>query len=151
MRYTKYKRKVNKNGETQEKYMAKLVLESPVTLEAMAKKIEKQTAATEADVLLVLKALEKNISESLTQGHSVKLGILGSFYPTINAKTVDKSDDVLLKTIKRVSCIFRPSKELRIELGNASLKAVDNEIRVPRERKINEGKDVKKRKKLYKR
>lgn len=40
MRYTKYKRKVNKNGETQEKYMAKLVLESPVTLEAMAKRLK---------------------------------------------------------------------------------------------------------------
>ncbi|MBP3254592.1 MAG: HU family DNA-binding protein [Bacteroidales bacterium] len=151
MRYKKFKRKINDNGKVVEKYMAKLHLESPVDLNEIAKRIEIQTTASEADVHLVLLALEKNIKLLLAEGHSVKLGHLGSFYPTLNARTVDSPEDITPQTIYRISCNFKPCKELRSELGDAKLNLLDNEIYMPRERTATDPENVKKRKKPYKR
>lgn len=151
MRYKKLKRKINNNGRIEEKYMAKIHLENPIDINEIAKKIEMQTTASEADVILVLIALEKNIKSYLSQGHCVKLGHLGSFYPTLNAKTVDTPEEITVQTIHRVSCNFIPSKELRQELGNAKLKLLDNNIYLPRPINENTKGTGKKRTKPYKR
>lgn len=151
MRYYKFKRKVSSKGEVKERVMAKLMLETPVTLDEIATAIQQQTAASEGDVLLVLNAIEQNVERYLVQGRAVKLGILGSFYPTINAKSVDDAKDVTPATITRVSCLFRPSKRLRTALGNAKLELADKDIIPAKPNRYADKEPEKKRKKIYKR
>ncbi|MGP1514782.1 MAG: HU family DNA-binding protein [Bacteroidales bacterium] len=110
-----YKSKIKRycNGETKQKYMVKMYVQQAVDFDTIAERISKGSSATVGDVYMVLQQLEKEIMYCLELGQPVKLGRLGSFFPRITVKSVDTKEEVNMKTIKKFSCAFKPSKYMK--------------------------------------
>ena len=101
------------------KYYAKVAPVSPVYVNDIAARISKTCTVTEHDVKAVLSALQEQVIYSLSDGHSVRLGDLGSFRPTIACKGMDKAEDLTVRNIKKVRVKFTPSATLEKELSPA--------------------------------
>ncbi len=103
-------------------YYPVAVVTSPLTLQDVAEEIEKYCMLTVPDIISVVTALESSIVSHLSQGHSVRLGYLGSFRPTIAAKQTRSSrEEVKASDIKRVRCRFTPSAAFRKTLSKDRL------------------------------
>ena len=106
------KTKMNVNG----KWYAKSVLVmSPVSTEQVAKRIAAESTVSPADVRAVLTALGGVMGDYMSQGRSVKLDGVGSFYFTaVTSKNgVDKPEDVNATLIRGVRVRFIPETRYR--------------------------------------
>ena len=106
------KTKMNVNG----KWYAKSVLVmSPVSTEQVAKRIAVESTVSPADVRAVLTALGGVMGDYMSQGRSVKLDGVGSFYFTaVTSKNgVDKPEDVNATLIRGVRVRFIPETRYR--------------------------------------
>ena len=104
--------KMNVNG----KWYAKSVLVmSPVSTEQVAKRIAVESTVSPADVRAVLTALGGVMGDYMSQGRSVKLDGVGSFYFTaVTSKNgVDKPEDVNATLIRGVRVRFIPETRYR--------------------------------------
>ena len=104
--------KMNVNG----KWYAKSVLVmSPVSTEQVAKRIAAESTVSPADVRAVLTALGGVMDDYMSQGRSVKLDGVGSFYFTaVTSKNgVDKPEDVNATLIRGVRVRFIPETRYR--------------------------------------
>ncbi|MDY4030279.1 MAG: DNA-binding protein, partial [Alloprevotella sp.] len=72
----------------------------------------KTCTVTEHDVKAVLSALQEQVIYSLSDGHSVRLGDLGSFRPTLSVYTFDTPEEVTAAGIKHVRTRFTPGTRL---------------------------------------
>ena len=84
----------------------------PVELGDIAARIERTSTVSSADIKAVLDALQYEVREQIKAGHSVRLGDLGSFRPTIACRGMDKAEDLTVRNIKRVRVKFTPSATL---------------------------------------
>lgn len=103
---------MNVNG----KWYAKSVLVmSPVSTEQVAKRIAAESTVSPADVRAVLTALGGVMGDYMSQGRSVKLDGVGSFYFTaVTSKNgVDKPEDVNATLIRGVRVRFIPETRYR--------------------------------------
>ena len=91
----------------------------PVELGDIAARIERTSTVSSADIKAVLDALQYEVREQIKAGHSVRLGDLGSFRPTIACRGMDKAEDLSVRNIKRVRVQFTPSATLEKELSPA--------------------------------
>ena len=91
----------------------------PVELGDIAARIERTSTVSSADIKAVLDALQYEVREQIKAGHSVRLGDLGSFRPTIACKGMDKAEDLTVRNIKKVRVKFTPSATLEKELSPA--------------------------------
>ena len=91
----------------------------PVELGDIAARIERTSTVSSADIKAVLDALQYEVREQIKAGHSVRLGDLGSFRPTIACRGMDKAEDLTVRNIKRVRVQFTPSATLEKELSPA--------------------------------
>lgn len=123
--YVKVKRNITVGTNAGEKFLARIYRSQDVELEQIASDIADSTTVSEADVVATLKALEKHIVKYVQNGSAVKLGVLGSFIPSITAKAQESADLVDNTTIKRISCRFYPSVKFKYELSKASLSEKD--------------------------
>lgn len=98
------------------KYYAHPATPTPVSLSAIARRIEKRSTVSSADVKAVLDALQYEVMEDLKQGKSVRLGDLGSFRITLNGLGAETPEDFNTSYIKRVKVVFTPSSEMKKEL-----------------------------------
>lgn len=98
----------------------------PVRLSTVAEQIERQCTVSMPDIKAVLNALEYVVIASLRNGQSVRLGDLGSFRPTLSAKSVEVAKDCDGSLIQRARCRFTPSSLMNRSLAkdNISLKMV---------------------------
>ena len=106
-------------------YFPIIVQSGTLTLSEVASRIAKRSTMHTADIKAVLSALEQTVGDALTSGHSVRLGDLGSFRPTINAaKSREHLEDVTADDIKAVRVRFTPAPALtrRLLPGNVQLK-----------------------------
>lgn len=94
------------------KYYAKVAPVSPVYVNDIAARISKTCTVTEHDVKAVLSALQEQVIYSLSDGHSVRLGDLGSFRPTLSVYTFDTPEEVTAAGIKHVRTRFTPGTRL---------------------------------------
>ncbi|MBF1631768.1 MAG: HU family DNA-binding protein [Prevotella sp.] len=104
--------KMNVNG----KWYAKSVLVmSPISTEQVAKRIAAESTVSPADVRAVLTALGGVMGDYMSQGRSVKLDGVGSFYFTaVTSKNgVDKPEDVNATLIRGVRVRFIPEPRYR--------------------------------------
>ncbi len=98
------------------------VVTSALTLQDVAKEVEKYCSLTVPDIISVVTALEDSIVSHLAQGHTVRLGYLGSFRPTIASKqTRTAKEDVKASDIKRIRCRFTPTSALNKTLSKDRL------------------------------
>ena len=129
IRFFKLKRLVFNQGVTEVRYHPKMHPEVTVGFEELAEMIEKKSTMSRGDVLGVLAELETTACYMLEKGHPVRLGILGTFYPSIETKSVDSPEKVTSKLIKRFKVIFKPSKYLRDRFLNVDFVLEDNVVR----------------------
>ena len=108
--YKKTKMKVNGKW-----YPKSVLVMSPVTTEQVAKRIAAESTVSPADVRAVLTALGGVMGDYMSQGRSVKLDGVGSFYFTaVTTKNgVDKEEDVNATLIRGVRVRFIPETRYR--------------------------------------
>lgn len=85
---------------------------TPITIDTITQRIEKRTTVSSADAKAVLDALEYEIKEALIEGHSVRLGDLGTFRVTIQGEGALNRADHTAKNISHLKCVFKPSVRL---------------------------------------
>jgi len=129
IKYFKFKRKIFLNGELQEKYLPKIQIETPIGFEQMAEMIEKKSTVSRGDIMGVLSELEVTSCWMLENGNPVTLGIFGTFYPSIEAMTVDSPEKVTSKLIKRFRVIFKPSAYFKKRFKDVEFVLGDNKVR----------------------
>lgn len=135
IKYFKLKRKIVINSTVEERYVPQMQVESPVGFEQIAEMIEKSSTVARGDILGVLAQLETNSFFMLENGHPVNLGLLGTFYPTIETESTDSAEGVTTKLIKRFKILFKPSSYLKNRLKKVSFVLGDNKVREVKSRK----------------
>lgn len=73
--YRRLKRIITKNGEKEEKYIAKCVLQSTVSFQDVAEYISHNSTMTEGEVYLALQQLEDCLEAFILNGTKVKLDV----------------------------------------------------------------------------
>ena len=131
----KYKIKVNINGSSQEKYVARMQVGEKIDFERIAEMIEKRSTVSNSDILAVLSELETVMCWVMEEGHPVTLGLLGTFYPSMTAKACDNPKDVTKDTITKFKCIFKPSKYLKKKFKEVEFVLDDNEVHTVKSKK----------------
>ena len=108
--YKKAKMKVNGKW-----YPKSVLVVSPATTEQVAKRIAVESTVSPADVRAVLTALGGVMGDYMSQGRSVKLDGIGSFYFTAvtTSNGVDKPEDVNATLIRGVRVRFLPETRYR--------------------------------------
>lgn len=114
--YKKVQKKVN-----QKWYPQSVTVGKPVTTDEIARRLAEISTVSPADTYAVLKALGGVMGDYMSQGRSVKLDGLGSFYYTANAsgQGVDSADEVNARQITGVRVRFIP--ESRRKGGDTSM------------------------------
>lgn len=93
-----------------------------VPTKLLMKDIERMCTLTEADVHSFAEALRKVLSDALVDGHSVHLGTLGLFWPTMAAvKGQVSADNVDDEVVKKLRCRFRPAPSLKARIARKDL------------------------------
>lgn len=126
--YVKVKRTINVGDNPGEKFLARIYRGQDVEIDQIASEISEATTVTHPDVLACLKALEFHIVKYISAGQAVKLGLLGSFIPSISAKAVATPDEVTAESIKRARCRFYPSVQFKNSLNKCQFKLADLNI-----------------------
>ena len=129
IKYFKVLRQIFAHGILKNQYVARIQTETNFTLEMLAEMIEKKSSMSRGDIMGVLAELETTICWMLENGHPVTLGILGTFYPSVEVMSVDTPEEVTVKTILRFKTIFKPSKYLKKRFKNVEFVLGDNKVR----------------------
>ena len=125
----KVKRNIFLGDNPGERYLARLYRNQDVDLDSIAESISNSTTISYADVLAVLKSLEFEISRNILNGSAVKLGYLGSFIPSIKAKSQLDVDKVDANTITRFSCRFYPSQKFKHTLKTVKFQETNLDVK----------------------
>lgn len=119
----KYKILPRKNPQdlvAPEKFYATAVSNGETDMEALAEMIAYQSTLTDTDCYAVLRALERNIVQELSQGRIVRLDTLGNFQISLSAEGQNSPEEVSANNIIKSRILFRPGKKLRQLLTNLS-------------------------------
>lgn len=129
IKFFKFKRIVNVNGESKVKYVARIQLQPVVGFDQIAELVERKSTMSRGDILGVLAEIETAVLWMVENGHPVKLNLLGSYFPSIEAEAVDSPEEVSAKTIKRFKCIYKPSIYLKKRFKDVDFSLVDNVVK----------------------
>lgn len=129
IKYVTVKRNILLGNNPGERYVARLFRGQDVDLDSIAGSISNSTTISYADVLAVLKALEMEISNTILNGSAVKLGFLGTFSPTIRAKSQEEAEKVDASTITRFTCRFLPSSSFKRTLTKVKYQEADLKVK----------------------
>lgn len=91
-------------------YPKSVLVGSPITTKQVAERLARESTVSLADVYAVLMALGGVLGDYMSQGRSVKLDGIGTFYftATANKNGVAKEEDVSAKQINGVRVRFIP-------------------------------------------
>ena len=91
-------------------YPKSVLVGTPVTTKQVAERLARESTVSLADVYAVLLSLGSVLGDYMSQGRSVKLDAIGSFYftATANKNGVAKEEDVSAKQINGVRVRFIP-------------------------------------------
>lgn len=110
------------------KYYAQAASPDTVTLNDIADRIEKRSTASSADVKAVFDALVYELTQSLTEGHSVRLGDLGTFSCTLRSEGTATEDAFTADKIESIHVRWTlPTKlknALDVKKGSVTFKKV---------------------------
>ncbi len=128
IRFSSQPRKNTKTGEL--KYYPTIITSTPVKLREVVQQIEKYCTLSDADIEAVLLSLEEVVATLLKQGRTVRLGVLGSFRPTLAVEQSQSSEEeVKASDVSHVRCRFTPSSTLRrsLQVKELSFQKVERE------------------------
>ena len=135
VKYHKQKRIIVVNSINEERFVPKMQLEAPVGFEQIAEMIEKKSTMSRGDIMGVLAELEITTCFMLENGHPVTLGLMGTFYPSIETESALRAEDVTSRLIKRFKILFKPSTYLKKRFKHVGFVLGDNNIREVKPRK----------------
>ena len=95
------------------KYYAAPTYNVPIPVRELKKEIARFTTVSGPDIGAVIDALLEIIPVLLKRGHWIRLGDLGTFYPTIVSEGKDTDDEITSSSIRKVRVRFRTGKWLR--------------------------------------
>ena len=108
-------------------YSPQSVLDGYVGVDQLAEEISDSCTVNEADVVAVLRALQKHMYSHLRQGRSVRLGDVGSFRPSVYGKSAPTAEGVTADNIQGVHIRFRPSAWLTGKKGEYRFMRISSE------------------------
>ncbi|MFA6806292.1 MAG: HU family DNA-binding protein [Bacteroidales bacterium] len=111
------------------KFLARIFRGQIISQKVIAKEIADKSSLSVGDVYNVLESLREQIGLHLSQGHSVKLNLLGTFYSSIKAKAQETKEDVKSTSIENVFVGFLATKDLITVVRAAGLKYLDTNIK----------------------
>ena len=85
----------------------------------VARQLSEETTMTPKEAEFSIHQFEKILIRNLLNGHTVKVGELGSFSLTINSTGCDAAEDVSVDCIKNVNLNFRPSERIKQAVNSA--------------------------------
>ena len=89
------------------------------TFAELAEQATAETTVTRADCEAVVRAVLDIAKRQLLAGNMIDLGDIGTIYPTLQSKGMDKVEDVSASVITGVRLRFRPTFEFSAEMGKA--------------------------------
>ena len=89
-------------------YARSVLLGNPISTDQVADRIARESTVAQADVVAVLKSLSGVMGDYMSQGRSVQLDGIGTFYFSATSKSVDKPEDVSVNLIQGIKVRFRP-------------------------------------------
>jgi len=108
--YEIVKRKVFK----EEKWLIALRRHKKRSLKETTEAVALQTTSSPADIEGLLQAYLEQIRYHVLNGESVNIKGLGTFYPKVSSKMVDKAEEATVKNcVRSVTIGFRPCTELK--------------------------------------
>ncbi len=111
------------------KFLARIFREKPVTQDTIAKSISDRSSLSIGDVYSVFQGLKEEIAKYLSEGKTIKIEFLGTFYPSIKAIAKESIEEVKSTTIETVNIRFLPSKELIGIVRAAGVKYINIDIK----------------------
>lgn len=114
----KYNLMEGKNPRTEEPMF--YAMAAPVTtikLEGLAEEISQECTVTAHDIRAVISAMEEKIITHLQNGQSIRLGLLGSFCPTIRSRSPRTPLEFSNSNITGIGATFRPSSTMKYKLS----------------------------------
>lgn len=112
-----------KNPLTKEvKYYAQAIPAAPLTLNEIAERIEKRSTLSSADIKGAFDALQFELIQALQEGHSVRLGDLGSFHITLQSKGAATEGEFSADQIKNVAIHWRRPTKMQEEFRTTNSK-----------------------------
>ena len=84
-----------------------------VTFEELAYQAAGQCTVKEADCYGVIKALEHNVKDALSQGKIVRFGTIGSFQISISSHGAETKEELSVKSVKQRRVLFRPDRRMK--------------------------------------
>ena len=142
--FKKMLKKINKKW-----YPQSVLVGSPVTTAQVAKRLAAESTVSPADVAAVLTSLGPVMADYMSQGRSVKLDGIGSFYFTaVSAKGgVDAAEKVSANQIVGVRVRFNPETHFTKNGSGTGKHATRGLTDTPIEREEWKGEEKKKKKK----
>jgi predicted histone-like DNA-binding protein len=107
------------------KHYAAIVYDGEVTIDELAKEIEKFSALSEPDIIGVIVALENVIQTKLSEAKIIRLEKLGTFYPSISSEGKETKEEVGAHAIKKVGVNYRPGARMLLAMQAAGFKKVE--------------------------
>jgi predicted histone-like DNA-binding protein len=124
-----YEVKERKNPQTPGvpgKYYPAVVRTQTITFNALTKEIAARSTVSKADAAAVLYSLEELIIEHLKNSNGVRLGSLGTIYPTLTGKGAPSVAEFNAgEHIDGVRVRFLPAKALKDEVQNTDFRKVE--------------------------
>ncbi len=120
MKYSIVARKNPRDNTAPQKYYPQAQSAGVADFKSIARRIQKNTGQSYADVTGVLAALEDALPEELLAGKIVRLGSLGSFYTTYKTVPGDAPEDVNATNILETRIRYRPDRSLLSEVNNGA-------------------------------
>lgn len=105
--------KIPGNGNL--KYYVQSAPQKPVDINTLADRIEKRSTVAKPDVLAVLNALKYEMTQSLAEGRTVRLGSIGSFYTRLKSNGAETQEECWKQganLVKHITACFQRSREL---------------------------------------
>ena len=129
IKYFKQKRIIPVNGSLEERYVARIRIETVVDNEKIAELIEKNSSLSRGDIMSTLMELQTVLAWMLEEGHPVRLKGFGTFYPAAESKSVKNPNEITEKSFTRFRCLFKPDGYLKTRFRHVKYSLIDNEVR----------------------
>lgn len=121
------------------KYYGQMIAPQTVTLDTIASSIAARNTLTRPDILAVLAALQEEVISHLQQGHSVRLGDLGSMRASLSCTGALAKDTFTSKNIMRVKVVFYASPAIKYALQPSHPDVSFEKVAAPAVEVIKEG------------
>ena len=103
-------------------YYAKVRLKKTVSFRDLVRKISSFSTVNPPDVMAVMESLIHIVPELMKEGAIVRMGELGSFYPSIKSQGYKSKEEVSSKGISTTRIRFRPGRLIREEMRGSSFR-----------------------------